>query len=365
MKLAILTPKDEKNAETFIQSHIKYLPFEKVVIYGGSFPYLKEKNLIVEIESKLFALINIAKKILSLKAISFKAYRLKKLLIKENIDLVFAEYLVTGAEAVKVCKQLDVPLVSIALGYEISQEDVLKAYSNKYKELFDYAKNIFVVSNHMKSKLKQLGCLESKIVYTPIGPEDTFFKITPNFKKQQLLAVGRFVEKKAPEITIKAFYKVLKKHPNAILVMAGVGPLLNKCKKLILELDISQSVKFLGNINRKEYLELLESSYMFVQHSIIASTGDSEGTPVAILEASASGLPIVSTHHAGIPDVVINDKTGFLVPEKDVNLMSEKIVVLLNDSEKAKCFGEAGKSYVFENFSLKKHLDTITEIIRN
>jgi glycosyltransferase involved in cell wall biosynthesis len=100
-----------------------------------------------------------------------------------------------------------------------------------------------------------------------------------------------------------------------------------------------------------------------VQHSVTALNGDQEGTPVAIMEASAAGLPVIATLHAGIPDVIIDGTTGFLVPEHDVDAMSEKMLSLLENKTLAKQFGNNGKERIKIHFSLKRYLDVIDDVI--
>lgn len=363
MKIAILSPKKSSQAETFIQNHIKNLPFEKIVVYSGDFPYLTEALKPSVVKSSWFKLVSKIKRLFGIETQIFRAYHLTKILEKHKVDLVFAEYLTTGAEVLEVCKSLRIPLMTIALGYEISQYDILQRYKDKYRELFKYAQTVFIVSNHMKVNLKSFDCPGHKIVYSPIGPADDFFKINPKFKNKQLLAIGRFVDKKAPHLTIKAFFEVLKKHPDAILKMAGDGPLLDHCMDLVKKLNIEGHVTFIGRIDQEEQKRLLEASYMFVQHSRIAKNGDSEGTPVAILEASAAGLPIVSTRHAGIPNIVKDSETGFLVEENDVEAMALKMIELLQEKELAIQFGSKGKEYIKANFTLERHIKTISNCI--
>nr|WP_321228529.1 glycosyltransferase [uncultured Psychroserpens sp.] len=363
MKIALLTPNKLTYTETFILNHITYLPFEKIVIYGGAFPYLmndEEPSLTYRRWYKYKTILN---GFFGITTEDFKAHLLKKHLKKQQIDLVFAEYLNTGAEVQDVCKELKIPMVVIALGYEISQYQIIEKYNAQYRSLFQYAKSILVVSNHMKKNLMDLDCPQHKIIYSPASPSKDFFELKPAFLKKQVLAVGRFVDKKAPQLTIRAFSKVVKQLPEATLIMAGDGPLLESCKALTKELGIEQSVDFVGRITREQHKQLLEDSYMFVQHSKTAENGDSEGTPVAILEASAAGLPVVSTFHAGIPDVVKNNETGFLVTENDVDEMANKMVELLLNLQLAKTFGAEGNNYVKLNFTLEKHIDIITKAI--
>lgn len=364
MKIAILTPLKFDDAETFIQNHISNLPFEKIVIYGGSFPYVTEQHPPSTLQRIQFKLVQFVKKKLGLKTIAFKAFLLSEILKKEKVDIVFAEYLITGAETVEVCKKLEIPVVAIALGYEISMKHIIKKYEDKYKELFSYAKNIMIVSKHMRKNIEALGCTPEKIIYTPAGPSNEFFEINPQFNSKQILAIGRFVDKKAPHLTIMAFKKVLNSVSDATLIMAGDGLLLNVCKDLVKVLNIEASVHFIGKITPNKHRELLGESILFVQHSKIAENGDSEGTPVAILEASAAGLPVVSTLHAGIPNVVVTNKTGFLVPENAIDLMAEKIIYLLQNIELSKEMGAKGKTFVKENFSLEKHIQTIEKYLK-
>ncbi|TYA56645.1 glycosyltransferase family 4 protein [Formosa maritima] len=365
MKIALLTPNKSTYTETFIQNHIDYLPFEKIVVYGGAFPYLMTNEEPSLTYRRWYKYKTIVRDKFGIKTEAFKAHLLKKHLQKHDVDLVFAEYLNTGAEVQEVCKELKIPLVAIALGYEISQYRIIEQYESMYQSLFQYAKKIIVVSNHMKKNLLALHCPENKIVYSPASPSEDFFELQPTFLSKQILAVGRFVNKKAPELTIKAFSKVFLECPEATLVMAGDGPLLEACKMLVEELKLQEAVVFKGRITREEHKQLLAASYMFVQHSRVAENGDSEGTPVAILEASAAGLPVVSTLHAGIPDVIRNNETGFLVKENDVDEMANKMIELLHNKELAIQMGSEGKIYIMENFTLEKHISIIGQAINN
>jgi colanic acid/amylovoran biosynthesis glycosyltransferase len=363
MKIAILSPKKFSQAETFIQNHINYLPFEKIVIYGGDFPYLTDAKRPSVLKSSWFKLVSKVKKMFGRETQIFRAYHLTKILEKHQVELVFAEYLITGAEVLEVCKSLKLPIITIALGYEISQYDIIKKYNSKYKVLFQYSKYILVVSEHMKKNLLALDCPDEKIVYSPASPSQDFFDLKPHFSNLNIVAVGRFVDKKAPQLTIKAFSQVLKEIPEVKLIFAGDGPLLEECKELTSKLNIDGSIVFKGRITIKQHKELLEDAYMFVQHSRIAANGDSEGTPVAILEASAAGLPVISTCHAGISNIVKHNETGFLVEENDVEDMALKMLKLVKNKELASQFGGQGKNYVKANFTLESHIKTISNCI--
>jgi len=284
-------------------------------------------------------------------------------LINENTDVVFAQFGTVGAEIMKICKKINVPLIVHFHGFDISVKTVVEYYREKYLEMFEYATYIIAVSKCMRNMLINLGCCESKIVYNPCSANDAYYNIRPTYNKKLFIGAGRFAHKKAPQNTILAFVKVLEKHPDATLILAGEGELLEACKELIKQNHIEKSV-FLPGVFKAEQLEQwLSEAMAFVQHSITAPNGDMEGTPVVILEASLAGLPIISTFHAGIPDVIIDGKTGLLVNEGDIEGMAKNMIWILDNPEKAKEMGVAGKENIWKNFNMKKHIRTLDEII--
>jgi glycosyltransferase involved in cell wall biosynthesis len=217
----------------------------------------------------------------------------------------------------------------------------------------------------MKEDLLKLGCPVEKIVLSYCGPDNSFFKANPHFKASQFVSVGRFVDKKAPYLTLAAFKNVLVKFPEARLVMIGDGILLSTCKNLAKLWKIDKNVDFAGIKNPSEIFKIFEESVAFVQHSITAENGDSEGTPVAVLDAQAAGIPVISTRHAGIADVILDNITGLLVQEYDVDGMTSNMRRLLEEKGLAKKIGDAGRKRVSDNFSIDKTLDELGTIIRN
>jgi glycosyltransferase involved in cell wall biosynthesis len=177
------------------------------------------------------------------------------------------------------------------------------------------------------------------------------------------LAVGRFVEKKAPQLTLRAFVNVLGNMPEARLRMIGDGPLLEECRDLADRLRIANAVTFLGAQSHETVREEMRTARCFVQHSVEAANGDCEGTPLGILEAGATGIPVISTRHAGIPDVVVEGNTGFLVEERDVDGMAENMLRLAQNSELAGRLGHAARKRIESEFSEKRSLGQLWAII--
>ena len=363
IKIAILTSGRNKPLGTFIKNYIDFLPYDKIVLFGGFVPYFymgttKRKQSLIRYFFTLlsFKNENRLKKIIK--------NRLKKILISEKIDCVLAEFLNTGSSVREVCEELNIPIVANVLGYDIHKNDVYEKYEESYKKLANYKSIVIPVAKNMIPKLENLGFKNNQIIFSPLGAREEFFNITPQYNAKTFLAVGRFTPSKSPESTVLAFSKVLQKIQDAKLIFAGDGELILSIKELTKKLKIENSVDFVGWISQEKQLELLSNSSVFVQHSVTSKNGDAEGTPVAILEASAAGLPVVSTRHGGIVDSIIENETGFLVNEFDIDEMAEKMIYLVENPVISKQMGENARNFIFNNFSMKKHIEHVDSAIK-
>ena len=283
--------------------------------------------------------------------------------IDENTDVVFAQFGTVATAIMNVCKQVNLPLIVHFHGFDISVKTVIENHIEKYKEMFEYATYIIAVSQYMKQKLISLGCPQRKIIYNPCAANDEYYNIQPTFSKKLFIGGGRFVHKKAPQNTIRAFQKVLQKHQDSKLILAGDGELFEYCENLVKRNNLEDSVFLPKVFNSEQLKQWLSEAAAFVQHSITAQNGDMEGTPVIVCEASLAGLPVISTFHAGIPDVVIAGKTGLLVKEGDIDGMAQNMIWVLDNPEKAKEMGLAGKEHIWKNFNMKKHIGILDEIV--
>jgi glycosyltransferase involved in cell wall biosynthesis len=172
------------------------------------------------------------------------------------------------------------------------------------------------------------------------------------------------VEKKRPDLLIRAFHIVLATHPDLHLTIVGDGPMRSICENLITSTGVERSVQLVGSATPDEIRGYLADAFLFAQHSVVAGDGDSEGTPVAILEASAAGLPVVATRHAGIPDVVLDGETGLLVDEHDIDGMARAISALADDRVRARAMGSRGRARIATQFTMERHLDELAQVLR-
>ncbi len=146
--------------------------------------------------------------------------------------------------------------------------------------------------------------------------------------------------------------------------MAGDGVLRDGCMRLARHLGIAERCDFPGSVPHARVGEIMRASRAFVQHSLRPLSGDKEGMPVAIIEAGASGLPVVATRHAGIPEAVVHGQTGLLCDEMDVPAMAAHMERLLIDPEEAGCMGRAAREHVRARFDVRLRIAELERILR-
>jgi colanic acid/amylovoran biosynthesis glycosyltransferase len=360
MNIAIFSPNRNPYSETFIQAHKNYLK-GNVFYYYGRNPIQLENGTLRPSKWK-GRYLNAKRKLLK-KPTDYVSKTLLLQNLKANrIQVALVEYGTHAHAMLPLFKRANIPIVVHFHGYDASVRDEIQRVEN-YRSVFEYASKVIAVSRAMENSLLRMGCATEKLVYNVYGPRPEFFKVTPTFSKIQFIAIGRFTDKKAPYYTLLAFKRVLEAQPEAKLVMAGDGFLLNTCINLAHHLGIAHAVDFVGVISSEQFREYLNESMAFVQHSVTALNGDMEGTPLAVLEASAAGVPVISTFHAGISDVVLNGETGFLCEEHDVEAMAGHMNQVLDDLPLAKQMGMAGRERIKDNFSLDRHITRLQQIL--
>ncbi|MCU1266082.1 MAG: hypothetical protein JWM21_2400 [Acidobacteria bacterium] len=358
--LCIVTPYPPSPTETFIRAHAQRLPLKTVIVHSwrpsiGDHTVLSYPRLVYH-KLKRTLLRNDHER--EKTAAYLKVFR------KYDVVAVLAEYGGCGVWCAEACRQADVPLIVHFHGHDASDREILKMFEDTYAGMFEQAAAIIAVSHAMREKLVTLGAPREKIHYNPCGVDcEKFGGADPDNAPPVFIAVGSFREKKAPHLTITAFSQVHRAYPSARLRMIGEGALLSECRKLASDLGVSDAITFLGVQNHLVVEEEMRKARCFVQHSVVAASGDSEGTPVAVLEAGATGLPVVSTKHGGIPDVVIEGQTGFLVDECDVEGMAERMLRLARDPALAGTMGRNARTHIATNFSMDLSLGRLWSII--
>jgi colanic acid/amylovoran biosynthesis glycosyltransferase len=372
MTLCILQGSDDFWSSSFVRAHIEYLPGEKVVL-KGYYPDLKEGGrsirYLYSTRPKLKKLTKLLPHWLYHKKVtlweeSFEGRHdaIAGFMQQQKVDVILAEFGIHGCTMTPHAKKLGIPLVVHFHGHDAHRDPLLVDFLDRYRDMFDYASSVISVSQFMTDKLVRMGCPPEKIVFNPYGPRNSFFESHSSYD-DVLLAIGRFTDIKAPHLTVLAFQKVLQQFPQATLIMGGHGELLEACQTLAIALGIEKNIQFLGPLRHEQVVPLFAKACAFVQHSVQPTYGDAEGTPVAILEAGAAGLPVVSTRHAGIQDAVIPGETGFLVEERDISGMADAMIRLLADKSLCRTMGEKAREHIRTNYNIDRHLSCIDGLI--
>jgi colanic acid/amylovoran biosynthesis glycosyltransferase len=158
---------------------------------------------------------------------------------------------------------------------------------------------------------------------------------------------------------------VVKKFPYIEYGIVGDGPLRGEIEDLINELELKGHVRMYGWMKQEEIIELLKQSHVFLAPSVTSKEGDQEGIPVALMEAIAQGLPVLSTDHSGIPELVQDGTSGFLVPERDVEALANKLEYLVEHPEIWPELGKAGRDHVKKYYDIHKLNDRLVEIFQS
>lgn len=288
---------------------------------------------------------------------------IRRFLKQHQVQVILGEFLEYSFGFFQLAQEFNIPYFAHAHGCDVS----VALRNPKWQAAYcDYQKaaGIVTVNGVMRQRLISLGIEASKIHTIPYGvdvPDEPINR--PERDIVRCLAVGRMVAKKAPMLLLEAFRQAVNVCPNLRLDYIGTGDLLPTVRQFIHEFSLSDQVTLHGGQPHETVQQLMRESDIFLQHSITAPDGDEEGLPVSILEAMGSALPVVSTLHAGIPEAVFDQITGFLVDEKDCWKMAQRIVALAQSPELRTKMGFAGWQRAKEKFTWEKEKNSLLQVM--
>lgn len=277
-------------------------------------------------------------------------------LLEKNYDIIHCQYGTIGKSMISLKEIMDVKIFTSFRGYDLTSF-MNENHPSVYKELFSKGDAFLPVCDYFARKLRELGCPPERIHvhYSGIDTTKFTFRERPiDNRGISIFTVGRLTEKKGMEYSIKAVAKLVARYPAIQYTIAGEGSLRSALEGLIHELGMEKHIHLAGPLPSKEIKELLNNAHIFVLASVTAGNGDQEGLPVSLKEAMATGLPVISTLHSGIPELVQDGISGFLVPERDVDALAEKCEYLIQHPQRCREMGRAGRKFVEENFEISK-----------
>jgi len=286
-------------------------------------------------------------------------------IVRENdVKLIHAHFGPGGLRMVHVKRRCGIPLIVNFHGYDAGQFPRRLRNRLRVRWLFRAADHFLTPSQHMKRRLIELGCPGHKVTVHYIGVPVEAIRYAdrrspPRGTLVRLLQVSNLVEKKGTLYLLEAFSIVCRRHSDVQLRLVGDGPMRPLIEERIRRLGLSESVTLAGPRPHYDIPDELAAAHIFVHPSVTGSDGDMEATPIAIKEAMASGLPVVSTYHGGIPELVENGRSGFLAPERDAESLATHLEHLLQHPEVWAHLGRRGRSIVEKRHSLVKQVNEL------
>ena len=365
-KLAIYSPDLGTLSETFIKKHIEdILPGNTVVVAGSNGhpdhgPYWSVEAPTYFLKNRSSISLSKRKKIwltilhtLGLRSRQDVYYNkpLSDFLKQNNVKVIMGEYLNYSTTVIELAKKLNIKLYAHGHGYDVSELIRQPFWKREYLRL-NKIDGIITVSEYSKEILIKSGIKKELIHVIPCG-----ISLPPcvnkvrNSKFIKCIAVGRMVPKKGPLLLLESFMLASKTNDLLKLDFIGTGALYDKALQYVKDFKLADKVKMHGSLPHHAVISMMKEADIFLQHSITTDTGDQEGLPVAVLEAMAYCLPVVSTFHTGIPEAVKNNESGFLVKEGDTKAMAEALLNLAQNENLRINMGTAGREIVEKKFT--------------
>ena len=264
---------------------------------------------------------------------------------------------------------IDAKIITSFRGYDMSQSAFNK-YKKEYPLVFKESTFILPVCDFFKKILVKKMSKEDKILVHHSGTDTSMLscKEYDNSRNGEIniITIGRLKKKKGIEFSIRAVAKIIKQNPEIKInySIVGEGELKNKLKHLALKLGIDENVSFLGLRSQREIIRLLHSSSFLLSSNVSHKEDGYDGIPGVIREAMACCLPVIATKSGGIPEAVLDKKSGFLVSEKDVDDLTEKIQYLIDHRDMWREMGHIGRQHIKEHFDINKLNDKLEEIYK-
>ncbi|GBQ28088.1 glycosyltransferase [Gluconacetobacter azotocaptans] len=288
-------------------------------------------------------------------------------------SLIHAHFGFDGVEAWHLARSLSVPLLVTLHGADITTHmdwfaagrsgRRWKGYPRRLERLASRPEVSFVaVSDHIRDAAIAVGLPADRVHIRHIGinpgrftPQDP----SPGRRPPVILFLGRLVEKKGCRFLIEAFSRIGRTLPAAQLIVAGDGP---ERPALEAQAGTMGNVVFTGAVSRDRVQALMGQARVFCLPSITATSGDAEGLPLVLLEAQASGVPVVTSARGGVTEGIVDGQTGYAFAEGDVDALADRLLAVLTDDALADRLGAAGSGFVRQQHDIRHCTDALEDL---
>lgn len=347
--------------------------FRRCNYYSPQFKYIEFPLKKIDLQNSVIVSRSF-NKLVSLLLIGYPWYVQKMV---EGVDLLHSHYAYTAWLYLGLAKRLNVPHVISFYGYDYESLPFRKpVWKKRYKTLFERG-NLFVCEGGYGAQvLERMGCPRRKIRVCKLGVEVDKIPVFPRQKspgKLDLLQIATMTEKKGHIYTVEAFIRALKRCPNMTLTLVGKDKIGEKestearLRDMVAGTIGERKVQFVKEIEFSGLYPYMKAFDLFIHPSVHTSQMDAEGgAPVVLLDAEATGMPVISTQHCDIPDEVIHEKTGLLAPEKDVETLVDYICRFYEmDDKEYQTFSNAAREHVEKHYDIKNNARILREVYQD
>lgn len=287
--------------------------------------------------------------------------QLRQELKATNAQLVHSHFGQNGFSSLPVAQLLDIPHITTFHGFDITVDDfsvsnvgrLHNRFRKNIKDLQLGGTKFLAVSEFIKNKLIALGFENDKIETHYLGIDvDQFSRKNQIRQNFRVICVGRHIECKGHTYLLEAMQIVQRALPETELVIIGDGPMREALESYAQTLKVN--CRFVGKISSADVRNELEEASIYCQPSIRLPNGQEEALALTILEAQAMNIPAIVFNTGGMPEAIVDGKSGFVVEEKNVRSLAEKIMFLLENKETWKSFSDYAKDQVAERHNIHK-----------
>jgi len=285
-----------------------------------------------------------------------------RLLGAEQPSLIHAHFGIEGVSALGLAMHLKVPLVTTFHGFDATLRTHAMLTSPAWfrypllrRRLAREGHLFLCASSFIRQRLLDSGFPESRTHTHYIGVDCRTLRPRGPLEEQPLiLHVARLVEVKGTRYLLRAFARIARTHDAVRLLIIGDGPLRRTLRALAASLGVGDRVEFLGALPHAEVLSSMRKAAMLVLPGVRTTTGREEGLGMVLLEAAATGVPVIGSRVGGIPECIVDGKTGFLVSERDDEALARRMSELLEDPGRRHAMGAAGRALVEDRFDIER-----------
>ena len=285
---------------------------------------------------------------------------------RRHADVMHVYFGHTGVHLLPFLKRWPKPSIVSFHGMDVQTRAHDPSYEDRLRELLQTTTLVLARSFSLQDRLLALGCAPEKLRINRTGiPLDQFSfqeRRPPTDGAWRFVQACRLIEKKGLDDALHAFARFAQDKPGATFTIAGEGPLLGELESLRDQLGLANQVTFAGFLKGSELCELYQKSHLFLHPSRLTSDQNQEGIPNSMLEAMATGMPVLATLHGGIPEAVRNGATGLLVAERDRDGLFDSMVRMTSEPGLWSQMSRAAAEDIRENFESRAQITKLEDI---